>query len=354
MGGGGTERVTAALANEFACNGNGVYIYTIVGGESFYSLNQDIVYESANLSINKDNRLTIILSRLIGFFKAFLAMKKLFKKKDYDIVISFLAEADILVGLCKLTGAHFYHVCSERADPFVRNKFKQAVLRRVYNNCSLLVCQSQIIADYYNSVSECNKVVIPNPIDLKNIPSHHVSRTKKIVAVGRLAKQKNFRLLIDGFYDISGEFPDWRLQIYGEGPLRDELQRQILQYDLSERVSLCGAHQDVMERISDAELFIMSSDFEGFPNAMLEAMAIGLPVISTDFATGIARELIKTENGIVVPVNDRKALADAIKVMLCDDDRRSSMGLLNKESAKQFEVSVILKQWEEALNTRGF
>lgn len=349
MGGGGAERVAALLANSLATSGDTVHIHTLVGGDSFYPLNNNIIQSNSGVFVNRSNWLLAITSQIRYFGKSFHSVRELIKQHEFDIVLSFLVATDVLVWLCKRTGLSFIHVCSERNDPTVRNHAKRYIIRKIYQSCDLLVCQGKAVANYYDTVASDKKIVIPNPIDPSILPIRSPVISKKIVAVGRLDKQKNFSLLIDSFSDVHSIFQDSVLEIYGEGKLRTKLQQQIDRLGLSDHVTLFGACQNLLEKISDAALFVLSSDFEGFPNVLLESMAIGLPVVSTDFATGVARELIDKENGIIVPVRDREGLSTAICAIIADSELQEKMGNTNRERAREYYIDHIAQLWKDSL-----
>lgn len=348
MGGGGAERVTSLLANELSLN-NEVTVYTFVGGESFYYLNENVHYENIGITMNRKNKLTRMWSKTVFFPKTLCSLYKKLKKGKYDVVVSLLNEADILVGICRGLGVKFKHICSERNDPTKRSSVKLRLLNTIYKRADLFVCQGQRVCDFYKNVPFEKKIVIPNPVNGERLPVR-LNETKRIVAVGRLDKQKNFTLLIESFKEIGDEFPDYRLDIYGEGTEREKLEKLIQDNNLQENVFLKGAHRNVQQLIADAALFIMSSDYEGFPNALLEAMAIGLPVISTDFPTGIASELISAENGLVVPVNDKKQMVQAMKKLLNDSELREIMGKNNREKCKEYYIENIIYKWTKAIS----
>ncbi len=350
MGGGGAERVVSLLSGALAEKGNDVTVLTLVGGESFYPLNPKIHFESVGISVNRKNKLTAAFSKIKFFPKSFFAIRKKLRKEKYDVVISMLTECDILVGLCRRFGLKFRHVCSERNDPTRRKPSYMRLLKKIYKRADLFVCQGKRVYDYYDSVPENIKKVIPNPIDGETLPERVAIDSKRIVGIGRLNKQKNFPLLIKSFASLGEAFKDYRLDIYGEGPERKNLEELIESLNIKDRVTLCGAQKNVKELISDSELFVMSSDYEGFPNALLEAMAIGLPVISTDFSTGIASELIGNENGTVIPVGDEAALTDAMRTLLSDKERRLTMGETNRKKCERFYTPNILAEWESAIN----
>ena len=349
MGGGGAERVVSLLANSLAEGGDTVTVLTIVGGESFYPLHPEVRYESVGASISKQNALARTVSKALFFPKALFYILRTLKKERYDVVISMLTECDILVGLCRLLGAKFRHICSERNDPTKRSKASLAILNRVYQKADVFVCQGKRVYNFYHKVPDQVKRIIPNPVDGDTLPQRPQTLTDTVVAVGRLNKQKNFPLLIKSFARVHKEFPQYKLDIYGEGPERATLQELIGQLGMEQKITLCGASKNVKEQIADAELFVMSSDYEGFPNALLEAMAIGLPVVSTDFSTGIASELVEQENGLVVPVNDEDALAEAMKSLLSDRERRMKMGGNNRKKCRAYYTPNIIVQWKSAI-----
>lgn len=346
MGGGGAERVLANQANTMAQQGHDITILTIVGGDSFYPLDEKVKYISANVSVKRNNKVVLFLSESIGLIKSFVCFRKMIKKIDPNFVFSQQRQADIICYLVKKSGVHFKHVCYEINDPFVRRRLVQKILRRIFNDSELLVCQSENVKKYYDTVPR--SCVIPNPINPNVIPKRVLPSRPRIVAVGRLDKQKNFSMLLNAFVLVLKEYPDCCLDIYGEGPLRNALQKQIDSLHIQKKAVLRGAHSDVLECICDASVFVMSSDYEGMPNALLEAMAIGLPVVSTDFKTGVARELIGSNNGIVVPVNNPEALANASIKILSNKNIIQVAAIENRSKMRDFYNDVIMKKWIKA------
>ncbi len=343
MGGGGAERVLANQANEFVAAGHDVTIMTIVGGEPFYHLDDNVKYVSANVKMNRKNRLTTLFSQFFGFFKALRFFRKTIKVQEPDIVFSQQREADIICYKIKSSRLKFKHVCYEINDPTVRSKYMQKILKKIYTKSQLLICQSQTVSDYYNMVS--NRVVIPNPINPALIPERQEIDYNKVVAVGRLDKQKNFSMLINAFEKVLDTHTEAYLEIYGEGPLRASLQAQIDRSKLGQSVKLCGAKSEVLKHTKDAAIFAMSSDYEGMPNALLEAMAIGIPVVSTDFATGVAHELIRKDNGIVIPVGDCEAMTKAIIEILDHPELQSHMCETSRKDMQELYNDKVMQRW---------
>lgn len=214
----------------------------------------------------------------------------------------------------------------------------------------MLICQSENVASYYKYVPEQKKSVIPNPIDRSLFPTPvNESNPARVVSVGRFTPQKNMTLLVKAFVLIAKEFKDVTLTIYGEGPKRAEMEEIIRESHLQDRILLPGASTDVLNQIKDAALFVMPSDFEGFPNALLEAMALNIPVISTDFATGVAREIVTEDFGLVVPCQDVHSLADAMKQILYDTELRTRIRNKDSNALNKYEVNSIIDMWDNAL-----
>ena len=171
---------------------------------------------------------------------------------------------------------------------------------------------------------------------------------KKVVSCGRLTRQKRFGLLVDAFHKICDQFPDYTLEIYGTGLGEEKLQAKIDSLGRQDRIRLMGRSHDVPNTIKNASLFVLPSDYEGLPNALMEAMALGLPVVSTDCAGGGARFLIDHgENGLLVPCDDVDALADAIKKCLADPVASKRRGEKAAEKAKAYSAENVVAQWED-------
>ena len=349
MGSGGAERVISVLSNSFVQKGHTVHIAQLIESDSFYPLDDKVTLSDMGISIRRNNKIVALWDQARFFFKGVQYIKREIKKRDPDVVIAFMRQSGIIMWIARMLGCKAKLICSERNDPTVQSPFVRFIMRRVYKSSDLLVCQGQTVADYFSSVK--NKVVIPNPVNGERLADRAETIISRVVAVGRLDKQKNFELLINSFAHIYPSFPQYRLDIYGEGPERDTLQRLIDSKDMQNHICLCGAKKNVQELISDAALFVMSSNYEGFPNALLEAMSIGLPVISTDFSTGIAHELIENENGLVVPVGDEQAMSQAISELLSDEERMAKMGKCNRQKCEKFYTPQIIEKWEDAIKS---
>ena len=279
-------------------------------------------------------------------------IKKLHKyvlKHGIDIVIT------MGVPLCVYTipallGLNVKHIVSERNSPahFAGKWITKKLSRFLMRNADGFVFQTKQAQTYYGGKIAARSIVIPNPVldlsDYTKTPA--INREKKIVAVGRLVKQKNFKLLIEAFSELSGKFSDYQLIIYGDGAERADLEKIIKSYNLQNRVSISSASDNIHQNISSAALFVMSSDFEGMPNALMEAMALGLPCISTNCPCGGPSELIKNgENGLLVPIGNRKSMTDAIMKLLSNLNMAESLGKAATRIRETHSMDKISRRW---------
>ena len=205
---------------------------------------------------------------------------------------------------------------------------------------------------YDKSLNGCG-IVIPNPLIIDNMPAPYTGvREKRIVTVGRLKPQKNQKLLIEAFALIYQNYPDFTLEIYGDGVLNQELQNIIDRKKLSNIVFLRGNVDDVFQKIIKASIFVMSSDYEGMPNALIEAMALGLPCISTDCPCGGPRYLIKSGvNGLLCNVNDVESLKMAFISMLDVPQKAKEMGIKAINVRYLLDANKIGDDWYNYMNS---
>ena len=242
-----------------------------------------------------------------------------------DVVVGFWIQSTFYVSsYCKRHGIKLFY--AERNDPRKQyGKLLQTMREILVSRCDGVVFQTNEAMSYFSDDVQEKSVVIHNPVysRAKAICS---SPDGRIVSVGRLTAQKNHKLLIEAFSRIAPAFPSCKLEIYGEGPLKNELVAFVRSLNLDGKVSFPGTFKDVLDRIWSASLFVLSSDYEGMPNTLLEAMSLGLPCISTDCPCGGPKEIIDNEvNGILVPVGEVSYLSEAILRVLSDSTLSTSM-----------------------------
>ena len=339
---GGAERVMSILANEWCSRGEKVrFFLTGTPAESSYPLSEGVKIVSSFETAQETRFEQIVHIREIR--------KECINWKP-DVVISFYNDVCALVAFA-IRGLNIPLIYSERNDP---NKFNQRVIDKLYrkiveHKADKFVFQTEGAKKCYPDKVQRRSCVILNPLDTASFPMHDfVNEEKTIVSVGRLEAQKNQSLLIDAFSMIMDQIPDFRLVIFGEGKLRKKLEDCVQQKGLQRRVFLPGAKTGIQDYIKNAALFVLSSDYEGIPNALIEAMAIGLPCVSTDCSPGGARELIvDKENGLLVPCNDTEELANAIIRMIQDRELAKRCGEKAHEIRNRVEASLIADRWLE-------
>ena len=278
-----------------------------------------------------------------------LELRRRMKYENPHIVVT-LGTPICIYTVPALWGLDVKHIVSERNSPanFAGKWITKVLSRMLMKAADGFVFQTKQAQDYYAGSIAKRSVVIPNPIiDLSDfVPVPSEEREKKIVSVGRLAKQKNFKLLIDAFSALPDRYSEYKLVIYGDGPERGELSRRVEEKGLSGRVSMPGTSEHVHQDIANATLFVMSSDFEGMPNALMEAMALGLPCISTDCPCGGPTELIKDgKNGLLVPVGNKDAMVTAMVRVLDDNVFSETLSKMAINIRDTHNLDIICKMW---------
>ena len=336
---GGAERVISLLSRKMAQEDLQVTILLYKDQEPFYAIDPKVKL----VFVSRESGTTNLLKNLLWMRR--------FYRENADVVLSFLAPFNILTLIATLGGKQTV-IVADRNDPrFVPNKWPIRKLRDfLYRFADGVIVQTKHNQDYFSQAVKKKSTIIYNPVDLgeKAGLALRTEKQKRIVSVGRLMPQKNQVMLLEAFAAIREQFPDYTLTIYGEGPHRGPLEEKIAQLGLGETVQLPGSVKDVHERIADAELFVMSSDYEGMPNALIEAMCLGLPVIST--AVSGATDLIRNgENGLLVPCGDVQALTEAMRKLLSDEAMGTAFGRKAVMLNDQLKIGDITRQWLEAV-----
>ena len=342
LGSGGAERVLSILSTPFADEYHRV-IY--------------VMWKSGPLFFELDDRVELVdieaKSGQTGLLKKMLWFRKYVKDNSPDLVLSFLYPWSMKV-IFSLLFTKFPIIVAERRDGrFVKGGWPVKALRHLlYLKTKGIVLQTFANCKHYGGLLKHKLKVIYNPISIAPAYQGMALRTPKkdkIVSVGRLRFEKNYDLLIDAFNQFVKSHPSYQLVIYGDGEDREKLTRQIKSLGLEKQVLLPGRTSQVYESISDARMFVLSSIFEGMPNALLEAMCVGLPCISTKVSG--ATELIKhKENGILVDVGNLNQLTDAMSTLA---DLPSIAETYAQEAAKVVSIlntEKISKEWVEYLN----
>lgn len=338
---GGAEKSIVLLANQLTKRGHKVTLVTVTANNNKYEIDENVsIYFIPD---EGNNKMAVLLHR-------FVVLRKYFKKYSCDLAISFWFQIGLFAMIIsKFEG--FKVIYSERGDPGdIEYSGVTGIIRNLlFPGFNGFVFQTKGARDYFSDRIRNKSCVIHNAVTIdEKLVSSPVKKEKYIVGMGRLHRQKNFQLLIDAFNLIQNEFKDYKLVIYGEGELRGILQEKIDSYNLKERVILAGNTNEPYKKMLESRIFVLSSDFEGMPNVLMEAMALGIPVISTDCSPGGAAELIENNvNGVLVPCNNAELLASAMRRLIKDYSSAIEYGNRAKEIVKTHSLKVIYDTWDE-------
>lgn len=342
MFGGGAERVVSHLANYYADKGWDVSILMLLSPRVGYKLNSTI--KLIDFSGDTESRI-----RRVPYWT--YSIRNYVTDNDIRYIVSFAARINLITLIALQSEIKCRRlIISERIDPGYdhRNVMVKTLIDIYYPRAAKIIFQTKRSLSYFNYKVLNKGEVIGNPVDVSTFAIESEKRKKKIVTMGRLVSQKNHSMLIRAFARIYREFSDYSLWIYGEGELRNELERLIENLKLKGCVYLPGNVEDVHERIKDAEIFVLPSNYEGLSNALLEAMMMGLPCISTDCA-GSDEVITQKENGLLIAVGDENQMYYAIKYMITHPKERNEMGEKAKKSVEKFRTDIIIEKWVEAI-----
>lgn len=312
MQNGGVERVLSVLSNYLAEKGHNVRILAIRTGNISYTISNKVEYDFLPLrAVEKNETIKQEICMEVQLFKYM-------KKYKPDVMIGF--DDSIIVRTVPIAWSlGIRTVVSERIDPSIYGKLMHIVRQFAYDLATHVVFQTPDAQAYFPRRTQRKSVVIPNPLT-ENLPHRGEKTNKDILMACRIRPQKNIAMAIKAFAKFWPEHQDYRLVVYGEGELLDDMKRLALELGVENNVSFPGHVDDIHERMSVCAMYLSSSDYEGISNSMLEALAIGAPCICTDCPVGGARMFIKNnENGLLVPVGDDIAMADAMSKIAADE-----------------------------------
>lgn len=343
-GNGGAERVITTLAGAFAQKDYFVVLITTNEPKNDYVLNSNIIHKI--ILSNKKSVIYRTIDRIIQ-------LRSYLKQYKPDCIISFSGIPNMQAVVADI-GLKNRLIISERVDP---SKYPQSKLGRIlrdfiYHFADCIVFQTEDARNYFDRYIQNRSVIIPNPIR-NDLPKPYMGeRKKRIVGVGSLGEQKNWTMGIKASRIFFESHPDYVFDIYGDGPLKNILQKMIYDDDLlRDRVKLHGFVPDVVDRILNATMYISSSDYEGISNAMLESLAVGVPTICTDCPVGGARENIESgENGFLVPVGDYKKLAELMTYLADNKSLQQRFSQKSPSIREILQLDNIVYQWEKVIN----
>lgn len=356
MGIGGAERVVALLANAWASRGDQVTLMPTYSGrgDCFYELSPDIRLEFLADQVSSQKRTPgNRLARLCALRRFVAALRP-------GVIVSVLSNVNVAAVLAS-AGLRIPLIVCERIDPFVMPTppLLRMARRCTYRFADALIVQTHAVAAKCAASGWTLRrlVVIPNPVppwvlDIRR--RDPVERRKRLLSIGRLDEQKQFDLLVRVFADVAGRCADWSLRIVGEGPLHGALQHQITELGVADRVEMPGPTEAVGAELAEADAFVLTSRYEGFPNALLEAMAAGLPCATLDCPSGPREITMDGQVALLVPPDDEPALGQALMRLMSDERLRQDLGNRAQASVlERFSLDRVMAQWDSLFEVLG-
>ena len=385
---GGAERVICNLAEYFYSEGYRVTMVTKVRDEKEYELNPGIRRIIADITPEEETG-----SRIHNLCARISKLKRIWQEVKPDVIVSFIRKNN-LMAIASAAPLGIPVVVSVRSAPERELKgfgFK-TISFLFFRKAAGVVLQTREAYDFFPGYIRAKAIVLPNSINpdfLKEseklalerksdingaaidvekpgkdtsehtrnnreepfvLDSRLISsrREKRIITVGRIDDNKNQRLLVEAYAKIAGHYPDWSLELIGDGSGRKAIEKYVSTLPCKDRISFTGAVDDVAKRMSKASIFVLPSKIEGMPNALIEAMVMGMACISTDCPCGGPRDLIAADesNGILVPVDNVDAMAMALKRLITNAPLRQSMGDNARKIIATLNPDTVNKQWK--------
>lgn len=353
MGAGGAERVAANLANAWAAKGNNVTLLVTYSGRGhcFYPLSDRVKLRYLADEVRAQQ------PRVVAYITRFLALRRLIGRERPDVVVSFLTNVNVAALLSTLGVGVPVIVCERTYPPHLPVGELWSRLRRwTYPLASRVTMLTSEGLDWlHREIPRAHGVVMPNPIPYPlpvNAPELApdavvTGQRKMLLAVGRMTEEKGFSGLIRAFAALANQHPQWDLVILGDGPLRSTLSEQIQSLGMSPRVLMPGRAGNMGAWYERADLYVLSSRVEGFPNTLGEAMAHGCAAVSFDCDTG-PRDLIRHEvDGLLVPPGDVTALTQSLVRLMQNDVLRAQMGVKAQEVRDRYSMDRVLGMWDQ-------
>ena len=339
MGYGGAERVISLLANDYCRRGWDTDIVMLLSNDLAQKLEPGVRLVDLSLGGGSYGK------RALRWLKE---IRRLLKREKPDCVVSFIGRINALV-LTAALGMKIPIVVSERNDPRHdgRGKGMLAYCDALYRTARAVVFQTKAEQECFSDVVKSKGVIIPNPISVEGA----VRREQEgfhVVTAGRLAEQKNHKMLVDAMEILRREIPEAKCTIFGEGELRQELDAYIREKGLEDAVFLPGHALDIHEKIADASVFVLTSEYEGLPNALIEAMMLGIPCVTTDYP-GVEEVVTDGVTGLIVPRADAASLAGRLTELARNRETGNTLGENARREAEKYHAGNVIEQWRRVI-----
>ncbi len=357
---GGAQRVISVLADHWAGRGRRVTLITLAPPETdAYRLSPQVGRVGLGLMGEPAHPLEAALLN----HRRWRRLRRAVRTAAPDVVIGFVAETNVLA-LAACLGLGFPVIVSERVDPrhYPIGPLRAFLRRRLYPRARAVVVQTEAVARWMRGAIPRARVrVIPNPAlppadgvsptaDAPAVPAGAARESRRVVALGRLTRQKGFDVLLKAFALCAPRHHDWSLLIIGEGEERRNLENLVGALGLDGRARLAGHIDRPGGLLRSASVFALPSRFEGFPNSLLEAMACGLPAVAVDCPSGPAEIIRHERNGLLVPPEDPEALAAALDRLMSSPEERSRLGSEAAAVVDRFRLERVAGMWEAVID----
>lgn len=341
------------MANRWVTLGDEVSLITYLKEEDFFPLDERVV----RIRLTTGQTRSTAPQRIVSNLARLLRLRWAIRSQRPDVVLSFIDRTNVTT-LLAVRGLGIPVVVSERVDPSQETlpPIWSRLRSRTYPRADAVVTQTHAAARWVQEACPgASMVVVPNPVPVvAGSQMWTADRAGPIVlGIGRLHPQKGFDVLIRAFSLCRSEHPEWRVEILGEGESRQELEALISELGLADTVSMPGSVTDVLGRLQRAGIFVLSSQFEGFPNALLEAMAVGVPTISTSCRSGPTDIVEHMRNGLLVPVADVRVMSAALHKLMGDPALRAQLASNTSEVAHRLGEESVFQQWDELVRRAG-
>tara|TARA_R110002012_G_scaffold243683_2_gene418358 strand:- start:9735 stop:10889 length:1155 start_codon:yes stop_codon:yes gene_type:complete len=352
--GGGAEKVLVDVVNGLHRRGHDVQVLTFdYPGEAFYDLSPLI--ERLDMAFNRGGE---SMPRR-GLLKALPRIRAAIAAEQPDVIVAFMHSTYVPVAIAAL-GLGLPLVVSEHTEArHYETRPLQRLVRQVVDRwAAIRTVPSEAVRLGYDDVSSTSAMVVPNPVALTQYSAFlgvAPVMPPVVLSIGRLTEEKGHSVLLDAFARVANDFPEWRLRILGDGPLRDSLEAQLVELGLIDRVNMPGFTREVGEAYASATFLVLPSRYESFGMVASEALATGRPVLSFDDCAGISEIVKSGTNGLLVRGKPERAarvvaLAHGLRQMMSDPDLCARLGKMGPESVAQYGLDNVLDRWEEVLS----
>lgn len=347
--GGGAERVVAALASEWLRAGHQVSVVTTLadaGAVAEYPLPGGV--RRVRLDTEPGGHKLLQLFALLQLVRR---LRQVSTRTAPDLLVSFVDVTNLLVLLAHLGSRRRIVVCERTAPsiaPGLGRPFR-ALRRLLYRRAAHVVAQTHAAAQWISQECGCAAIVLPNPLRPLPTPAAAAARETLVIAVGRLDQRKGVDVVIRAFAEALRQHPGWTLALLGDGPLGDELRALAVSLGVAARVQFVGHVEHVEAWYARASILAHGSRVEGFPNVLLEAMAMGVCVVSADCPHGPAELIADGENGFLVPVDDAATMGERLACLMASAPLRRRLGQAGLQVRQRHDSTAVAARWLDAL-----